>query len=204
VLDDTEKAEEEDSSSEMEGVSDGSVTAVSDANAASPDVATMSTDIATPSEGATPINIPTITQLEVSTHPDVITQPEVSTHPDVITQSEVSTPPDVITPPEISTHPHVIAATPSDATTLCDVTCSGTSTSTRPVGNMAVETTPTHDPVEDKASKLLSRDELITLFHEISPVPVGSLITVGMVSRHGNCDAVSAFSFIVMYTGWVS
>ena len=36
---------------------------------------------------------------------------------------------------------------------------------------------------EEGASKLLTREELIDLFHAVSPVPSGSLTTVGMVSQ---------------------
>lgn len=36
----------------------------------------------------------------------------------------------------------------------------------------------------ESGSDLLTKEELIALFHEISPTPSGSLTTVGMVSCH--------------------
>lgn len=50
-----------------------------------------------------------------------------------------------------------------------------------------VDATPTPVSVVMKCesgSDLLTKEELIALFHEISPTPSGSLTTVGMVSCH--------------------
>lgn len=100
--------------------------------------------------------------------------------PEKVSLEVVAKHPDISTSADISVSPDVMTPT---------------------FGNAAIETTPT-DLGEDQSSKLLSRDELVALFREISPVPAGSLNTVGMVSCHSNCYAVSALS--IMYSGGLS